>query len=73
MTVRRIAWIGGGLVVLMLASVGGCVGWLNQSPGFFWAMFRDSREYSNPDDPMHITKGRGDLEKDLLPHFLVRP
>jgi hypothetical protein len=69
---RRAAWIGGGLVALLLASVGGCVSWFSQSPDFFWAMFRDSREYPHSDDPMHITKGHGDLENDLLPHFLVR-
>lgn len=27
---------------------------------------------SHTDDPMHITRGHGDLERDLLPHFLVR-
>lgn len=60
------------MVVLLLATVCGGLSWMNGSPDFFWAMFRDSREYPNPDDPAHITWGHGDLEKDLLPHFLVR-
>ncbi|MEV6963643.1 hypothetical protein AB0M47_00910 [Hamadaea sp. NPDC051192] len=49
-----------------------CWSWWNQSPDFVWALFRDSREYPRVDGPMHITKGDGDLEKDLLPHFLVK-
>lgn len=70
---RRRAWISGTVAVFLLATVVGCGSWWSQSPDFFWAMFRDSREYPHIDDPVHITKGDGDLEKDLLPHFMVRP
>jgi hypothetical protein len=64
--------ISGVLAVLLLVSVVGCVSWWNQSPSFVWARFQDSREYPHSDDPARITRGDGDLEKDLLPHFLVR-
>lgn len=49
------------MVVVLLA---GSVGW--------WALSGDSREYPRIDERFHITKGDGDLEDDLLPHFQVR-
>lgn len=59
------------LLMGVLAPVCGCLSWWNQAPDFVWAMFRDAREYPHPNDPMHVTIGGGDLEKDLLPHYLV--
>lgn len=49
-----------------------CASWWQQSPDFVWSPLRDSRQYPHTDDPFHITKGNGDLERDLLPHFQVK-
>jgi hypothetical protein len=60
------------ILFVVIAPICFCWSWWNQSPDFVWALFRDSREYPHTDDPLHITKGDGDLEEDLLPHFLVK-
>jgi hypothetical protein len=73
-TVRRMTARGKVRLVagLLLAFVVGSVSWWTQTPAFFWAIFQDSRAYPHPDDPAQVTRGAGDLEKDLLPHFRLR-
>lgn len=58
-------------LVAVLLPVAFCCSWWNQSPDFVWALLRDSRAYP-PVDALHLTKGTGDLEEDLLPHFQVK-